>query len=283
MYKYLNKESKTIMKKRMLIAIALSVLCITGCSSKKDENQGNQQTTTETVTEKVTEKTVDAFTLRNGIHFGDSFEEVKEKETIELNNLQRYEDDLETEGFETEADNIKKKSDTTYVYSKYGTIANIENSQIKFTFKDNSLTKMEYTLGNYDSYDASEASKLETLLKDNFESVVSTLTEKYGDPIYIEEGKEFKFHTSVWETYKMIMEFMSMGLGGDTIGFKEWLVEAEDGSHVVIDAGAFYNESLYDGSLRGEFEVAYEIIPDDKWDDVINTAIEKKNNMDNDL
>lgn len=223
----------------------------------------------------------DGFSLRNDIHFGDSFEEVKEKETIELNDARTYAEMYADEDEDYEVS--PEKANITISLSKFGTIANIEDSRVEYTFDNDSLIKMEYTLGSYDGYDSSDSSKLTTLLTDNFKMVVSTLTDKYGDPIYLEEGKEFKFHTSLWDMYLTMEEFLSYGLGGDTIGFKEWFVEADDGSHVVIDASCFYNESLYDGSLRGNFQVAYELVPEDEWDDAVNSAIEKQNNLDNDL
>lgn len=226
------------------------------------------------------------FSLRNGIHFGDSFEEVKEKETIELNDLKTYAEFYSSdEDFEDSDEDYEEDPETaniTLVLSKYGTIANIEDSRVQYTFDSDSLTEMEYTLGKY-SYDSSDYSELEIVLSDNFETVVGTLTDKYGEPIYLEEDEEFAFHTTLWDTYMVMKSFMDYGLGGSTIGFKEWLVEADDGSHIVIDASCFYNESAYDGSLKGTFQVAYELIPEDEWNDAVDSAIEKQQNLDNDL
>ena len=256
------------MKRLYAITIVLCViLTLSGCGGDGNSNDSSDE----------------GFSLRNGIHFGDSFEQVKEKETIELNDLKTYAEfySSDDEEADTESEENPETANLTVVSSKYGTIANIENSRVEYTFDSDHLTEMQYTLGKYD--DISDSSSLEATLKDNFETVVGTLVEKYGEPLYLEEGEEFAFHTTLWDMYVVMEEFMEYGLGGSAIGFKEWLVEADDGSHIVIDASCFYNESAYNGSLKGTFQVEYDLIPEDEWNDAVGSAIEKQQNLDNDL
>lgn len=95
----------------------------------------------------------DDFTLRNDIHFGDSKNEVKEKETFDL----------------------KTEESDTLIYT--GTFGDYE-TELSFIFNDDKLTDMKYV---FRFADGGGYSQIKDIGMDLFSDLKETLSEKYGE------------------------------------------------------------------------------------------------------
>jgi len=202
------------------------------------------------------------FSLRNDIHFGDSVKKVKSKESLGIKHESKDKDD----------------STVSYLTSENGTIANIPDSYVMYSFKNDSLYKMSYTLGSRTTEGDSsrEVSELISYVNDQYDDLNKALTEKYGDPLSSDEREKYD---SVTEFNKHISNFellAALGADSEIIGAEEWLAEGDDGSHVVI---TLKTEYVGGESYLGYSMAEYWLIPEDKW----NTILENQKNIDADL
>lgn len=209
----------------------------------------------------------DGFKLRNDIHFGDNLEDVKAKETLKLKELETDEED----------------SSLTYIASEPGMIANIDNSSVVYCFKDGLLYEMKYHFGKKttESNTAFEVEEMRSYVKDQCKTLSDSLTRKYGEPLYIEDGKAFDFRTDIWEPSDDYEWLASMGVNCELLIMEERFFECDDGSHVTIDL-----KGAYIGNEKGmvsRLSMAYMQVSEDQWNNAVNAVIEKQNNLDNDL
>ena len=228
-----------------LMIIFILLLSLSGCSSKKTEK----------------------FVLRNDIHFGDSIEEVKKKESLKLKEEEVDEDD----------------KTITKISSEEGTIANIDDSTLSYRFKDGSLYELTYYFDGptTDSNTPTELAEVKSYITDQYDTINSSLTEKYGEPLSDEEEEQYAFRTDIYESSDSYEEMAAWGLDCELVAMDERLVECDDGSHVSIDSKA-----AYVGNQKGTISyimVAYMLIPEKEWNIAKSTASEKQENLNKDL
>lgn len=193
------------------------------------------------------------FTLRNGIVFGDSFEKVKEKETL---------------SFSSEEDD---KSELEYK----GKIAGIDGRVIYyFDEETGKLTDMIYKFDSETSKDPIDS---------DYSKLYSSLVRKYGTPLsntggslHLITGKAIESGAGYIGLYKYLLSG-----DGDYRDYDEWIVETDEGS-VKIDLFSFYVRSKnYDYYFYNYLSYHYF-----SSDELINALQEKQDEntaIDNDL
>lgn len=148
------------------------------------------------------------FTLHSGVKFGMTREEVTAAE--------------KANGFRTQENSSYDTLDVE------GFIAGYDNSEIMYSFKDNSMTSVHYHFGQNDD-------KV-------FPAVKATLISKYGEPIYedIDGYIDFSIHgRTVLDTWEEFSGYLKCSV----IGFSQWLYPIE-GGYVDIMLMDFYIDMM---------------------------------------
>ena len=150
----------------------------------------------------------EVFTLRNGVQFGMTLNEIEKLEPLKR---------------------VTSTNKDVYMYG-YGIIANIDDSGVEYHFdKDGKLYSLELDLAS--------GKKQYYTCKQDYEKINSMLKDKYGAPLgnknassYFIRGKEFSGILSAYSLFQM----MSTG-----ILYDEWIIENEFG-YMKIDHSCFY-------------------------------------------
>lgn len=161
----------------------------------------------------------DTFTLRNGIQFGDTMEQVKAKETLGVN-----EDNADETHFETQT----------------GTVAGFDDVSIIYNFDENNqLYDVIWCLTSTTSKDTTDMA---------YEKLENALKNKYGTPLgysggdcYIITGKAISGAIGHAEIYKLLF---TTGVG-DYCRYAEWDYEYSEENHVKIEIIQYYFGSSY--------------------------------------
>ena len=192
----------------------------------------------------------EGFTLRSGIEFGDTMDDIIAKETT-----------LTRSG----------ESDTFI-----GTIAGYDDADCSFSFDDDGkLVSMEYSFNDSFSTRDSGDSMYETLY--------DSLKRKYDDPIGYSGGSCYLIIGPALSS----MAIWVYGLGtldgykADYIDYDEWVVDAGD-YNVKIDLAYYY---LRDSDYEYEYylELSYLKFTDEEYDEAINEKQAEQEAVDNDL
>ena len=192
------------------------------------------------------------FELRNGIHFGDTIDEIVEKETT-----------------------LTRTSEDSNSFD--GRIAGYDNAECTFTFDDNGgLEDMHYAFGTEvcDSRDA---------LEDVYKTLGQSLIRKYGSPIGNTGGSCELITGSAMSNMGLIVGLIGTmdGFDGDYIDYDEWIVDAENG-HVKIDlVGYYYRDSDYDYYYY--VDLSYKFYTDEEYDAAVQEKQAEREEVDNDL
>ena len=157
------------------------------------------------------------FVLRNGIQFGDTKEEVRAKETIEIN---------EEEGNENQ------------IWTKEGNVAGFEGVNLLYVFDDeDKLIEVKWQLPESSYSDTSDSI---------YSKMKKALSEKYGTPLGYTNGDFYIITTTAVTgaavfagTYKLVGKY------GDLRDYDEWDYEYQNGQHVKIDLIQFYTGATY--------------------------------------
>lgn len=194
------------------------------------------------------------FSLRNGIVFGDTLDEVKQKETLPIESSS--EDKTDKVWFE-------------------GTIAGMEGS-VRFDFDEETgkLTDMLYSFDSKSDRD---------FIDSDYSTLYKSLNRKYGTPLgntsgslYIITGPAIENAATIIALYKYLLEGT-----GDFRDYDEWVVEA-DGYKVKIDLVSYYvRDSDYKYSYYNA--VSYHYFTDDDYTAAIEGKLEENAAVDNDL
>ena len=147
------------------------------------------------------------FTLRNGVQFGDTTDQVRAKETLE----------------------IASSSDTSLTTTA-GTVAGIDGIKIFYYFDENGkLTEIQWEL---------PSSTYSEISDNNYNKLYNALKQKYGSPLgysngdcFIITGKALNNVTMSYSFYKMV------GWYGVLRDYDEWDFKFGDDDHVKIEIG----------------------------------------------
>lgn len=216
----------------------------------------------------------EGFTLRNGIVFGDSMEDVLAKETLEVDEIEDGSD--EEASATTDNDDSDDETDHPYwITTCEGTVAGIDNSYIKYNFDaDKMLREVIYYFETYSSKDTSDS---------DYETINNGLIRKYGSPLGYSNGDCYIFTGAALESAVISAYIFSDLLDGygDIRDYDEWDVDTGD-YHVKIEQVQFYYGSSY-SELKYAHQMSYTYFTDDELQAEKDAKRESQEAVDNDL
>ena len=194
------------------------------------------------------------FQLRNGIQFGDTLEEVKQKETLTIQS---------------------SSADKTNNVWFDGTIAGMKGS-VRYDFDEETgkLTDMMYDFDSTSDRDS---------IDNNYSTLQKSLTRKYGNPIGNTGGNLELITGPAIENAAMaiaLYRYLLSG-GGDFRDYDEWIVKS-NGYNVKIDLVCYYvRDKSYDYTYYNV--VSYHYYTDEDYLNAIQEKIDENAAIDNDL
>lgn len=156
----------------------------------------------------------EGFTLRNGVMFGDTMEDVRAKETLEC-----HED-----------------TEECMLYTEDGTVGGFSDVTVKYYFDEDTklLKEVNWRLPVRHDVDASDS---------DYSQLYSALVDKYGDPHESPDGSLFCIHgTTIFQAMFDVKLYQSWQ-GKDSAGIRdahEWVVNIGDGNYVKIEMVQHY-------------------------------------------
>ncbi len=194
------------------------------------------------------------FTLRSGIKFGDTLEEIVKKET-----------------------SLKQKEKDRNWFK--GTIAGNKDSEAGFFFDDSGkLTDMVYVFDQFGKdYKSSED------VSNVYATLYRSIENKYGSPIGNTGGSlELITGKAISRSAFYIALSKSFdGCDGDYIDYDEWTVDCS-GGHVKIDLMSFYyRNQKYEYTF--EVDLSYHFYTDAEYEEALNEKIAERRAIDDDI
>lgn len=190
------------------------------------------------------------FTLRSGIHFGDTMEDILSKET-----------------------KLVRESETSNWFK--GTIAGFENASCGFYFdNDGKLTSMDYSFTDMDS---------RTEVNDDYKTLYDSLVRKYGKPLGNVGGKIDPITGPALMRMAVLVQLYKFldGYDADYMDYDEWRVDTL-GGHVKIDLVSYYYRDD-DYKYCYQLDLSYHFYTDADYEQAVSDKIAKRNEIDNDL
>lgn len=194
------------------------------------------------------------FTLRSGIKFGDTIEDILEKETT-----------------------LTRKSDDSNWFT--GTIAGYKDSEALFSFDDDGkLVDMGYSFTQFGN-DYKSSSDVSDVYATLYKSVVR----KYGSSLG-NTGGNVELITGSAMTRMGIVVYMIGGMDGcdgDYLDYDEWIVDCT-GGHVKIDLISYYfRDSNYEYHFN--VDLSYRFYTDAEYEEALNEKIAERKAVDDDI
>lgn len=193
----------------------------------------------------------EAFTLRNGIKFGERIGEVLAKETLEL---------TVTSKEKLEATNEKP---VTSLETVSGTVAGISDISLQYKFSDEG--KLVGVVWNFPSYSSSDSADSE------YESLYKAFVRKYGDPLGNTGGKIHIIHGSAIESAVLMAYLYEQAFDygvGDIRDYHEWIIFGDGGNNTKIDLVEYYYGTSY-SDREFYLKISYDYFSDQDLDDAI--------------
>jgi len=210
------------------------------------------------------------FSLRNGITFGDTIEEVLAKETFSIESVDDGSDEDSVEDKETDDESELPYSITT----AHDTLAGIPDSHIVYRFDQNkTLKEVKYYF---------RSSSLKETIDNDYNNINSGFIRKYGSPLGYSNGDCYIFTGgAMYETVYITYLVQSLDGYGDLRDYDEWDVNTGD-YHVKIEHIEYYLGSSY-SDLNYSHVVSYTYFTDEDLQNAKNEKVENQNAIDNDL
>lgn len=192
----------------------------------------------------------DSFSLRGGIEFGDTVEEVKEKETA---------------AFAEEGSDYLKTGSIT--------LATIEDANIKYYFSDEGLlTDILYDFRSTKSKDTAS---------DNFSTLYDGLTRKYGKPINTDSDSMYIIIGKAFETAaESVAVRLWLDGSADILSHSEWVKDYKK-FNVKIDLVEYYIETQ--NALSYCYKISYKYFTDADLKAAKEEQAQRLAEIDNDL
>ena len=188
-----------------------------------------------------------SFSLRNGIMFGDTLEDIKSKETFVINEKKSFygEDDDKSAMVVTEEVTISG-------YDGY----------ITFLFdKEGKLNEMGYTFSKISNQDNTN----------RYDVLKSSLSRKYGDPLDINDGFYFPINTVLFYLHGVISQEYN---SGEIQDYDEWVVDINKKEHVKIDLFSVSDKGGYNSKTTYETNIAYKYYTDEELAEAVQSQKE---------
>jgi len=157
------------------------------------------------------------FTLRNGVKFGDTMDEVRAKETLAFKAYEEGATSLSTEK---------------------GVVAGISDVSITYFFDDNNqLEEVRWNLPSRTYVDSSDS---------DYAALYKAFASKYGTPLGYDNGSCYIITGSALEGAVTIYSLYELLDGiGDMRDYDEWDVTYGDDDHVKIEIAQYYWGTSY--------------------------------------
>lgn len=213
------------------------------------------------------------FTLRNGICFGDTMEEVLEKETFAIDDMADGTNDEEASSSDDD-DEDDEEEYPYYITTVEGTVAGISDSYIRYNFDaDKTLKEVIYYFDSNSDKDLSDS---------DYESVYDGLVRKYGSPLGYSNGKCYIISGAAIEGAVISAYLMEMlGGYGDIRDYDEWDVDTGD-YHVKIELAQYYHGASY-SDLTYNNRMSYTYFTDEDLAAAMSEKQDAREAVDNDL
>lgn len=213
----------------------------------------------------------EGFSLRNGISFGDTMEEVLEKETLEIDEM---DDGTAEEDEEAEEDDDEEAEYPYYIETVKGTVAGISGSYIRYKFDaDKTLREVIYYFKTWDDKDLSDS---------DYETLYSSLVRKYGSALGYSNGSCYIISGSALES-AVISSYLFEMIGGygDLRDYDEWDVDTGE-YHVKIELVQSYYGSSY-SELKFDNRMSYTYFTDEDLAAAQAEKVAERQAVDDDL
>ena len=154
----------------------------------------------------------EAFTLRNGVQFGDTIDQIREKETLALK------DPVTRFDFTT-------FTSLTALWTKEGTVAGIDGVEIGYLFdRSKKLAEVQWTL---------PASEFAGTSDSHYSTLYNAMVTKYGAPLGYSNGACY------------IITGVAMDQAyGPLRNYAEWVLDCGDGCYVKLELVQFNDGAL---------------------------------------
>lgn len=217
----------------------------------------------------------ESFSLRNGICFGDTMDEVLEKETFAIDEIDDGTSDEEADVSDGDEDEDEDEGKYPYyIETAKGTVAGISSSYVKYKFdQDKTLREVIYYFSNNSSKDSSDS---------DYESVYEGLVRKYGSPLGYSNGSCYIVTGAAIEGAVLSAYLFEMiGGYGDIRDYDEWDIDTGE-HHVKIELAQYYYGSSY-SSLTYANQMSYTYFTDDDLTAAMAEKQEAREAVDSDL
>ena len=194
------------------------------------------------------------FTLRSGIKFGDTIEDILEKETT-----------------------LTREGDDSNRFK--GTIAGFKDSQALFSFNDDG--KLEDMCYIFDQFGNDYKSSSD--VSDVYATLYKSVVRKYGSPLG-NTGGSVELITGCAVDRMALVVYLFGGFDGsdsDYLDYDEWIVDCT-GGHVKIDLISFYYR---DSNYKYLFEVdlSYHFYTDAEYEKAVDAKRAERKAVDDDI
>lgn len=191
------------------------------------------------------------FSLRNGMHFGDTMDTIKGLETLELSS----------------------ESDTTLFFGR-GMIAGLDNSQVRYHFnEDGYLDDMRYDFPNKNSRDS---------IRTDYDSINSGLSRNYGTPLGNTGGSLYLITGSAIDSCATsVVLYQLMSGTGDIIDYDEWVIDKGNYSIKIDHIMWYIRDKNYDYTYH--HSLSYHYFTNEDLSNAVQEKIDENAAIDSDL
>lgn len=160
----------------------------------------------------------EGFSLRNGVCFGDSAEEIRSKETLEISE-----------------DESRNAPSGEILWTVEGNVEGLEDAQVYY-YCDNE-TGLQETLWTPSPSDDPHA------YDDDYSMLVDQFTALYGEPLGYTDGK---YHDVIGTTIQGTLDWIDLyaqtipNSVGEITDYAEWYLPYDENSHIKIEIVKFY-------------------------------------------
>ncbi len=237
------------MSKKMICLVSVIVLAVLSVSIVLFVTKSRSE---QTVAQSEQTVATSDFTLRNGIHFGDTKEEVMAKETIP---------------FEEGTHGLKEIAENE-LWTEFGKVAGL-SFHINYLFDENDkLTEVVWEKLNRTKEESDT----------DYKQIEDAMTSKYGQPLGFCGGKCYVIVGDAFiRVNNYIEENRNLGYDSYYTQYTEWDYKYQEGKHVKIEMMQYY-----DGVLP-HFVVGYKFFSSEEIEEKIIEKLEEKEKIKNDI
>lgn len=173
--------------------------------------------------------TAEEFSLRNGIQFGETMEDVLAKETFEIDEID--------DGSDAEDETDTESEYPYFIRTVEGTVAGISDSYILYKFDaEKTLREVIYYYKSRSDRDSSDS---------DYKSLYNGLVRKYGAALGYSNGSCYiVMGSAIVDAASIAYLYEELGRYGDLRDYDEWSIDSGE-YHVKIELAQYYTGISY--------------------------------------